>query len=161
MARKKQMQDYLTSIPNKSKETIVSPVPFAKVNLANVATSFPPREAGEVDMTLVGHKFTEASKSSGQPTVTLQWQEDDSNAGHFQTYSLQPKALWSLKRDLLRAGASVEAMNSPEADLDEIITSMYGYKATLIFGDPRPDQNDSTKLYSNFKELKDPNKVTG
>jgi hypothetical protein len=132
-----------------------------KINLSNVSTTFEPRKAGEYEGTLVGHVLNPASATSGQPTLRLEWVEKDDPSSHmFKTYSLQPKALWSLKRDLLRVGASVEAMNDPEADIEEIVRSLYGYVSTIKYGDPRPDANDPTKLYDNFLEIVDPKKLS-
>lgn len=117
-----------------------------------------PRKAGEYTGLLVNHSFNPASKSSGQPTMTLEWTEQDSNRKMFKTYSLQPNSLWSLKRDLIRIGASMEDMSSPTADLDKIVTGLYGYASTIVYGDPRPDKNDPNRLYDNFLEVKDPTK---
>lgn len=131
-----------------------------KVNFQGVSTGFEPRAAGEYNGTLIKHTIEAASKTSGQPTVRLEWSEDESpNRKMFKTYSLQPKALFAIKRDLIRMGADVEAMNSPEADLDEIIEALYGVSSTLVYGDPRPDEKDPSKLYDNFLEVKDPSKV--
>lgn len=132
-----------------------------KVNFSAVADSFTPREAGDVEATLIGHTINAASATSGNPTVKLDWSENDSPNRHiFKTYSLQPKALWSLKRDLIRMGASVEAMNDEDADLDDILLTLYGNSCTIIFGDPRPytDKEGQEKLGDNFKEVADPSK---
>lgn len=132
-----------------------------KINFSAVATDFQPHEAGDVEGTLISHKSSAASQASGQPTVTLEWSENDSpNKRIWRTYSLQPKALWSLKRDLIRIGASVEDMNSEEADLDDIITGLYGYVSTIKFGDPRPykDKDGNDKLGDNMLEVVDPSK---
>lgn len=129
-----------------------------KVDFSAVASSYEPRAKGEYEGTLIGHKLNAASATSGQPTVTLDWSENDSPNRHmFKTYSLQPVALWSLKRDLIRIGADVEAMNSPDADLDVIITGLYGYVSTLVFGDPRPgtDKEGKPRLFDNFLYVKD------
>lgn len=137
-----------------------------KVNFSAVADSFQPRDKGEYDGTLISHKINEASASSGQPTVTLEWSEDDSpNRKMFKTYSLQPKALWSLKRDLVRIGKArpdfIEELNKPEADLDELITSLYGFSNTLVYGEPREgkSKDGEDRLYDNFLEVKDPDKA--
>lgn len=131
-----------------------------KVNFQGVSTGFAPREAGEYPGTLVKHTINAASKTSGQPTVNLEWAEDENpQRKMFKTYSLQPKALFAVKRDLIRMGADVEQMNSPEADLDEIVESLYGTSSVLVYGDPRPDEKDPNKLYDNFLEVRDPSKV--
>jgi hypothetical protein len=130
-----------------------------KVDFSNISITPEPRKAGDYDGTIVGHKLELASKSSGQPTVRIDYSEDESpNRIMFTNYSLQPQALWKLKRDLIRVGADVETMNSPSADIEQIILGLYGYKATLQFGDPRPDKNDPTKLYDNFLGIADPAK---
>lgn len=142
-----------------------------KVNFSAVADSFQPREKGEYDGTLISHQINEASASSGQPTVRLEWSEDDSpNSKMFRTYSLQPKALWSLKRDLVRIGKArpdfIEELNSPDADLDTLITSLYGFSNTLVFGEPRPYKRKNKEtgeledaLGDNMLEVKDPDKI--
>jgi hypothetical protein len=131
-----------------------------KINLSDVATTFEPRKAGDYTGVLVGHVLNPASASSGQPTLRLEWVEKDDPSSHmFKTYSLQPKALWSLKRDMLRMGATVETMNDPEADIEEIAKSLYGYVSIIRYGDPRPNPKDPTKLYDDFKEIVDPTKV--
>lgn len=131
-----------------------------KVDFSAVADSFEPRKAGEVQGTLIKHEINPASASSGQPTLRLEWSEDESpNRRIFRTYSLQPKALWSVKRDLIRMGADVAEMNSPAADLDAICESLYGTSSTLVFGDPRPGKDTKTgedRLYDNFVEVKKP-----
>lgn len=137
-----------------------------KVNFSAVADSFQPRESGKYDGTLINHKINEASATSGQPTVTLEWSEDDSpNRKMFKTYSLQPKALWSLKRDLVRIGKArpdfIEELNDPDADLNELITSLYGFSNTLVFGEPREgkDKDGQPRMYDNFLEVADPDKA--
>lgn len=137
-----------------------------KVNFSAVSDSFEPRGKGEYDGTLISHKINEASASSGQPTVTLEWSEDDSpNRKMFKTYSLQPKALWALKRDLVRIGKArpdfIEELNSPDADLDTLITSLYGFSNTLVYGEPREGKgkDGEDRLYDNFLEVKDPDKA--
>lgn len=156
------MQEQSTSAPAiQSINSVNGAQPTMKINFSAVATDFQPHEAGEVEGTLISHKSSAASQSSGQPTVTLEWSENDSpNKRIWRTYSLQPKALWSLKRDLIRIGASVEDMNSEEADLDDIITGLYGYVSTIKFGDPRPykDKEGVDKLGDNFVEVVDPTK---
>lgn len=128
-----------------------------KVNFRGVSTGFEPRKAGEYQGTLIKHEVNPASATSGQPTVKLEWSEDESpNRRMFKTYSLQPKALFAIKRDLIRMGADVEEMNSPEADLDAIVEGLYGVSSTLVFGDPRPDEKDPSKVYDNFIEIKKP-----
>lgn len=130
-----------------------------KVDFSAVADSFEPRKAGEVQGTLIKHEINPASASSGQPTLKLEWSEDESpNRRIFRTYSLQPKALWSVKRDLIRMGADVAEMNSPTADLDAICESLYGVSSTLVFGDPRPgkDKDGNDRLYDNMTEVRKP-----
>lgn len=141
-----------------------------KINFSAVSDTFEPRKAGEYQGTLIDHTINPASASSGQPTLQLKWSEDESpNSFMFRTYSLQPKALWSLKRDLVRIGKHrdgfIEELNSEEADLDELIKSLYGYSSTLVFGDPRPykRKNKTTgveedALGDNMLEVKDPDK---
>lgn len=137
-----------------------------KVSFSNVSDSFEPRAKGEYQGTLIEHKINEASASSGQPTVTLTWSEDDSpNRKMFKTYSLQPKALWSLKRDLVRMGKAqpgfLEKLNDEDADLDALIQSLYGYSNTLVYGEPRTgkDRDGNDRLYDNFLEVADPEKL--
>lgn len=133
-----------------------------KVNFAQVQTSYAPRPAGDYVGLLISHKINEASASSGQPTASLEYTEvENPNKHMFANYSLQPQSLWAIKRDLLRLGAKVEDMNSEDADLDEIITKLYGYTATLRFGDPRPGKtkDGEDRTFDNYKELVDPTKV--
>lgn len=139
---------------------------MVKINFTAVADSFQPRESGEYQGTLISHKINEASASSGQPTVTLEWSEDDSpNRKMFKTYSLQPKALWSLKRDLVRIGKAdptfIERLNDEDADLDELITSLYGFSNTLVYGEPRTgkDKEGNERQFDNFLEVRDPDKL--
>lgn len=141
-----------------------------KINFSAVADSFAPRAAGEYQATLIEHEINPASANSGQPTLKLTWSEDDSpNNKMFRTYSLQPKALWSLKRDLVRIGKQkdgfLEELNSEDADLDQLITGLYGYSCTLVYGDPRPykRKNKTTgeledALGDNMIEVADPDK---
>lgn len=139
-----------------------------KVNFSAVSDSFEPRKAGDYQGTLIEHEINQASASSGQPTLRLKWSEDDSpNNFMFRTYSLQPKALWSLKRDLVRIGKQhdgfMEKLNDEDADLDQLVTSLYGTSSTLRFGDPRPykRKNKTTgemedALGDNMLEVVDP-----
>lgn len=150
-----QAQLQVASTYGTKEEKKVVKINFAAVNTNNA------REAGEYEGTLIGHEVKAASATSGNPTVTLKYSEDESpNRFMFKTYSLQLKALWSLKRDLVRLGATPEQMNDEDTDLDELLTSMYGYKGTLVFGDPRPykDKDGNDKIGDNFIEIKDPTK---
>lgn len=131
-----------------------------KVNFANVQTSYTPREAGDYEGLLIGHKV--GTSAQGMPTCSLEFTEvDNPNKHMFANYSLQPQSLWAIKRDLIRLGAKVEAMNDEDADLDKIIEGLYSYTATLRFGDPRPgkDKEGNDKIFDNFKEIVDPAKV--
>lgn len=145
------------------------------VNFANVSDSFEPRGAGEYPATLHDFLINAASASSGQPTVRLEFNESDSNNKKiFRTYSLQEKALWSLKRDLVRLGADIEQMNAPDADLEDILASCRGYACTIVMGEPREyqkkDKTTGKLLFlpngepdmakgDNFTEIKDPTKA--
>lgn len=136
-------------------------MPF-KVNFAAATTDFPAREAGNYDTTYVGHVLNMASGTSGQPTVKLTWAEDDRpKMCIMRTYSLQPQALWSLKRDMLRMGADIEEMNNEDADLDDILNSLIGAKCTIKMGEPRPykDKEGNDKIGDNFVEIVDPSKL--
>jgi len=133
-----------------------------KVNFKQAATSFPSREKGDYDVTFIGHTINPASASSGQPTATLTWSEDNSpNKKIMKTYSLQPQALWSLKRDMLRMGANVEDMNDEDADLDDILNSLIGSKSVIVMGEPRDgkDKEGNDRTFDNFLEVKDPSKL--
>lgn len=133
-----------------------------KVNFASVATEFPAREAGDYEVTYTGHVINPASATSGQPTVKLTWSEDASPKKQImKTYSLQPQALWSLKRDMLRMGASIEDMNADDADLDDILNSLIGAKCVIKMGEPRPykDKDGTDKVGDNLQEVKDPSKL--
>lgn len=133
-----------------------------KVNFGAVATEFAPREAGDYECTFVGYQLNPASATSGQPTIRCEFSENDSpNKKIFKTYSLQPQALFAIKRDLIRMGASVEDMNSEEADIEEILDSLIGAAVTVVMGEPREytDKNGDQKLGDNFKEIRDPTKV--
>lgn len=130
-----------------------------KVNFAAVTTSYAPRTAGTYEGTLISHKT--GTSANGFPTLSLDWSENDSPNKHmFANYSLQPQSLWSLKRDLIRIGADVEEMNSEDADLDVIIAALYGYTATLKYGDPRPgrDKDGNPRDFDNYIEVVDPAK---
>lgn len=132
-----------------------------KVNFANVTTDYKPREAGDYAGLLIGYKDGVSTK--GMPTYSLEFTEvENPNRHMFANYSLQPQSLFGIKRDLMRLGASVEAMNAEDADLDKIVEGLLGYTATLRFGDPRPgkDKDGNDKLFDNFKELVDPAKVS-
>lgn len=144
---------------------------MVKVNFSAVSDTFEPRKAGDYPATLIAHQINEASASSGQPTLRLEWSEDDSpNSKIWRTYSLQPKALWSLKRDLVRIGKAkpdfIEELNDPDSDLDTLVQSLYGFSNTLVFGEPRPykRKNKDTgemedALGDNMLEVKDPDKL--
>lgn len=127
-----------------------------KVDFDNVSITSAPRPKGEYPGKLVGHNLELASASSGQPTVTMQYQDLAApDKLMWANYSLQPQSLWKIKRDLIRVGADVETMNSKGVDIEAVIVGLYGYEATLQFGEPRPDKNDPTKLYSNFLGIKE------
>lgn len=131
-----------------------------KVNFANVQTSYVPREAGNYEGLLIGHKIGTSAK--GFPTASMEYTEvENPNRHMFANYSLQPQSLWAIKRDLIRLGATVEDMNAEDADLDKIIEALYSYTATLKFGDPRPgvDKEGNAKDFDNFIELIDPSKT--
>lgn len=141
-----------------------------KVNFSAVAEGkFPVRDAGEYPATLTSYKWNAASKSSGNPTLTFVFQEEDSNKQIWKTYSLQPQALFGLKRDLVRLGADMEMMNSDDADLDEILEPLIGAACVVVMGDPRSeddkgnafkDKDGNPITYETFKEIKDPTKVS-
>lgn len=131
-----------------------------KVNFSAVATSMG-KPAGDYETTFAGFRLNPASASSGNPTVSLEWTVDETNNQKiFRTYSLQPQALWSLKRDLIRMGASLEEMNDPDADLEDILNALVGARNTIIMGEPREYEKDGEKrMGDNMKEVKDPNKL--
>lgn len=132
-----------------------------RVDLSGISLTPEPRKAGDYPGTLINHELRLASASSGQPTITLQWSEDENPSKlMFANYSLQPQALWKFKRDMLRAGATVEAMNAKDADIEAIVASLYGYKAVLQYGDPRDGTaaDGTPRKYENFLGVKDPSK---
>lgn len=139
--------------------------PMVVVNFKAVAGP-EPRKAGNYEGRLVSHKLELASATSGQPIVNLQWDEisdgeSTSNRKMFKTYSLQPKALFAIKRDLIRMGADIEYMNSEECDIDEVIHSLYGTVSTIKYGEPREykDKDGNDKVGDNFIEVVDPAKL--
>ena len=103
------------------------------VNFAAAKDSgFEPLPAGQYLAKLVGHKVEMSSKSSGQPYVQLEFSlPDNNNRKAWSIHSLQPQALWSLRQALVNIGASLELLNSEEADLDETIESVYEAECTL------------------------------
>jgi len=130
-----------------------------KVDFSAVSLTPEPRKAGDYPGTLIGHLLNLASASSGQPTLRIDYSDDENPSRiMYANYSLQPQALWKIKRDLIRVGASVEEMNSPQADIEAIVQGLYGYKAVLQYGDPREgtDKEGNPRLYDNFLGVKDP-----
>lgn len=141
-----------------------------KINFSNVQTSFAAREAGEVEASFSGYEYNAASQSSGQPTIKMVFNESENPDRQIHRYySLQPKALWSLKRDMIHMGASIEDMNSEEADLEDILDALIGASVVLMYGEPTPatdkagkpilDDAGNQKMYDSFKGVKDPTKV--
>lgn len=148
-------------------EGVIIGVPHVKVDFANVST-IEALPAGEYECLFsLGKEAVKASASGGQPTLYVEYLVKDTNQKIFKSYSLQAKALWALKRDLIRVGADLEAMNSEEADLDEIVEGLVGYSCTVICGEPHwypanedgTPKGDDSKLQTTFKEVKDPTKL--
>lgn len=150
-----------TTRKSSHKQTLKEKVVATKVNFAAVATSMA-KPAGDYESTFAKFTFNPASAFSGNPTVSLEWTVNETNNQRiFKTYSLQPQALWSLKRDLIHMGADIEEMNSEDADLEDILNSLVGAQNTIVMGEPRDykDKNGEDKVGDNFKEVRDPAKV--
>lgn len=130
-----------------------------QVNMAAVGAALP---AGNYECKITGWKYNEASKNSGQPTVTMQYNSDE-HGTIFRTYSMQPQALFGLKRDLMRIGADPEEMNSETCDLEGVLNQVIGYGCTLKVGEPRVEQDkngDPTgRVFTNPLEVIDPGAV--
>lgn len=112
-----------------------------------------PLEAGEYECTLI--KYSMGNSKAGQLKCDVEFTVSDSNKKIFKSYSLQPQALWGLKRDLIRMGADVEVMNDPDTELEDILDSLIGASVTVICTEPREYDGQT---YTNFKEVKDPDK---
>lgn len=135
-----------------------------KVNFAAVA-DFEALQAGEYECVFSYDKIGPA-KSSGKDTLFAEYIVGETNQKIFKSYSLEPKALWAIKRDLIRIGASIEDMNSDNADLEDIINSVNRASCTVICDEPHwyplgPDGKPASdaKLRTSFKEVKDPTKL--
>jgi hypothetical protein len=130
-----------------------------KVNFANVAGP-EPVGSGEFESTFIGYKLG-TSKTAGQPTLECEWIVNESDSHEFsnkhiwKTYSLQPKALWSLKRDMMRMGADVEEMNSEDAELETILDALIGATNVVVCGEPYEYPEGSGTMRTQFKEIKD------
>ena len=135
-----------------------------KVNFAAVA-DFEALQKGEYPAVFTVDKI-DNSKNTGQPTLYAEYLIQDTNQKIFKAYSLQAKALWVLKRDLVRIGADIETMNSENADLDDITAKLSGAACTVIVDEPHyypVDANGNStpesKLQTTFKEVKDPTRA--
>lgn len=136
-----------------------------KVNFAAVA-DFEAIPAGEYECVFRYEKIAPAPKS-GNNTLYAQYIVGDTNQKIFKAYSLEAKALWALKRDLIRLGASLEDMNSENADIQDIVDSINGVSCVVICDEPYwyPLDKDTgaptpdAKLRTSFKEVKDPTKL--
>lgn len=149
----------------------VSNMATAKVNFAAVAdSSFEAIPEGEYECVFSLRADDRggpiAPSKAGQPTLYAEYLISDTNQRIFKSYSLQPKALWALKRDLMRLGADPEEMNSENADLDDILQPLVGSTCTVVTDEPvyYPLNADGTptpdaKLQTSFKEVKDPTKL--
>src|SRR6185436_3238528 len=98
------------------------------VNTAGVATGFEPvKEEGWYNAVLTGHKTTKESKSSGQPTIQLEFTlEDPREDGHkcWRNYSLQAKPLPFIKGALVQLGQDPAGLEG-EWDPDILIPGNY------------------------------------
>lgn len=152
-----------------NKNGVSIPMATAKVNFAAVA-DFEAIPEGEYECVFSLRDDSRggpiAPSKKGQPTLYAEYLVQDTNQKIFKSYSLQPTALWALKRDLMRLGADPEEMNSENADLDDILQPLVGSTCTVVTDEPvyYPLNADGTpapdaKLQTNFKEVKDPTKL--
>ena len=137
---------------------------MAKVDFSAVA-DFEALQAGEYECVFSFDKVAPA-KNSGKDTLYAEYIVGDTNQKIFKSYSLEPKALWALKRDFIRIGASLEDMNSSGADPEVIANGLNGVSCTVICGEPywyplNPDGTPTpdAKLRTSFQEVKDPTKL--
>lgn len=104
---------------------------------------------GEYPATLRDMIYSEASKSSGKPIVTLEFALQDENTTLlWRTFSLQPKATWSLKRSLVNLGEDPEYL-SGNIDLDDFldhIRSLVGNECTLVVSAGEYDGNPTAEI---------------
>ena len=147
---------------------------MAVVNFQSVA-DFEALAAGEYEAVFTIDKVALAPKSNA-PTVYVEYILEETNQKVFKPYSLQAKALWGFKRDLTRIGADPEVMMSDEIDFSDldnaqksislICDPLRGAACTIICDEPYwyplnadGSQTPDSKLRTNFKEVKDPNKL--
>ncbi len=95
-----------------------------KLNLADVQTELTAVPAGNYAVTVSSVQET-LSKSSNKPmlAVKLRIEEPEDQAGRilFDNFSLQPQALWKLKRWLLALGYAEDEIAEFELDPEELV----------------------------------------
>lgn len=105
-----------------------------KIDFTGVETSFKPLDEGIYPAQLAGWKFEEASKSSGKPYMTLEFDvEAEGSTGRkaWLIQSLQPQSLWRLKKTLIILGADEDSIDG-ELDLEEdVLPGLKGNKCSL------------------------------
>lgn len=107
------------------------------VNLAGVKTKVEAIPDGAYQAVFTGKQF--AMSKSNQPKVTTTWTfsaeagEDVAGRKAFIEYSLQPQALWKLKRDLIRLGVDADSLET-NIDIDELLEDLKGTEGTIHVG---------------------------
>lgn len=103
-----------------------------KVNFA-AAASGNLLDEGEYPATLTD--YTVGTSQKGQPTINVEWTLEGMNGRKsWRTFSLQPNALWSLRKALIAMGADPEFMASEDADIEDVMNSVRGARCILKVG---------------------------
>lgn len=104
-----------------------------RINFEGVSTSFEPVPTDTYDCVFTKGTIVAESKTSGKPYVQMEYTIEDgdySGRKFWVNRSLQPQALFAIKRDLLCLGAP-ESVLEGEVDLEEVLDSVEGSSARL------------------------------
>lgn len=120
------------------------------------ATSYDPiKDAGDYECIFGGGKI-KPNKDKTAMKFTAEFTVDDGGEYDgrkaFRDYSLQPNALWALKKMLLACGVDEDEFTD-DAVLEELIDQANGARV-MVSIERNPDKNNPDKLYTNVGDVR-------
>lgn len=122
-----------------------------KIDFSNVQSGFELMPEGTYEAALTGFNIA-PSKSSGQPTVTLEFtvQEGDYTGRKlWQAHSLQPHALFALKRTLIALGVPEDELEGA-IEVEDTLEQLTGEMVRLDVG----HRTYEGETYSNITKIR-------
>lgn len=105
-----------------------------KIDFTGVSSNFEPIPAGRYTAVLTGFKINDSKSTAGEKVCVLEYTVSDpeySGRKAWSQRSLQPQALWMLKKDMIALGADGEELSGP-IDLEEELENLKGNDVELV-----------------------------